>query len=739
MPLHRDDPRSLGGYRIVDRLGSGGMGVVYRGRARSGREVAVKVVHAQYAEDPVFRTRFRQEIEAVRKVSGAFTAPVLDADPDAVRPWMATQYVPAPSLAARIRADGPLRGAELRRLALGLVEALRDIHRAGVVHRDLKPANVLVAEDGPRVIDFGISRAAENQTLTETGKAIGTPPFMSPEQFIDARSVGPASDVFSLAALLVFAVTGRGPFDADSPYLTAYRVMNEEPALESVAEPLRGILARCLTKEIADRPGLDELAREFATALPEPAPGDAHTVTLRLPPPVSEEPRTPTALDATPGRSARRARLPWLLAMAGAAGVLAVALTVYLVLGPLKGGGTTGTGKSASPSASPTSRWEAVPAGWRPWQTTLFEPAVRGAKPIGEISAATPDCTFGEGALYCGGDGILPIRVDPLTGATVWRAASLPAGMKADDYGSSILGVRGGTVLVHQTRTDASGETVASHLIALDATNGTRLWSRETDAEYAEPALVGELVMVSDGRSVTARTVRDGAGRWTTTLPAGYWCGFHDTDGRPYADCTHADTGATRFLALDPADGTQRRLPSLPGNAGYAGALDGRLVFAEYAADDGGLETAYTRLLFIDSDTGARETRKLAQPFRGTMSVVDGTICFTTSGGQVTAVSPTTGKALWQTPTTLEQPGEAVSDGRGRTVYLASSTGRVAAIDARAGTLLWESFPRVDHGVSGGWPSARVFVHRGALVVATPGGTVFGLDPAHPERKPASE
>lgn len=131
MLLHKDDPRSVGGYKLVDRLGSGGMGVVYRGRARSGREVAVKVVHSQYAEDPVFRARFRQEIEAVRKVSGAFTAPVVDADPEAVRPWMATQYVPGLSLAARIGDQGPLKGTELRRLTLGLVEALRDIHRAG--------------------------------------------------------------------------------------------------------------------------------------------------------------------------------------------------------------------------------------------------------------------------------------------------------------------------------------------------------------------------------------------------------------------------------------------------------------------------------------------------------------------------------------------------------------------------------------------------------------------------------
>jgi serine/threonine protein kinase/outer membrane protein assembly factor BamB len=740
VPLHKDDPRSVGGYRIVDRLGSGGMGVVYRGRSRSGREVAVKVVHAQYAEDPVFRTRFRQEIEAVRKVSGAFTAPVVDADPDAVRPWMATQYVPAPSLAALIRADGPLRGPELRGLALGLVEALRDIHRAGVVHRDLKPANVLMAEDGPRVIDFGISRAAENQTLTETGKAIGTPPFMSPEQFIDSRSVGPASDVFSLGALLVFAATGRGPFDADSPYLTAYRVMNEQPALESVAQPLRGILARCLAKEIADRPGLDELAGEFATALPEPAPGDAHTVTLRLPAPATEVARTPTSLDVAPIRSARRTRSRWLLATTGAVGVLAVALTVYFLLGPLKGGGTAETGSSASPSASATSRWGALPAGWRPWQTTVYAPAARGAKSMGESVGGAPVCELGEGALFCGGDGILPVRVDALTGKSVWRAASVPAGAKEDQYASWILGVHDGTVLAQQTITSDSGETDTSIVIGLDAASGTRLWSRKVNAENADSSVVGKLVLTPDtnGRTVTARTPRDGSKRWTTTVPAGYYCGFYDIGGLPYADCTDYDASAPLFLAFDPADGTQRRLQALPPHASYVGALDGRLLFAEWLQEEGAEETAYTRIVLVDPDTGARETTKLAQEFRGTVVLTHGILCFATSSGQVTAVSPKTGKQLWQTRTTLEQPGEPVADGQGRTVYLASASGRVAALDARAGTLLWESYPRADHVGSSGFPSPEVFVHRGALVVTTPDGTLFTVDPAHPERKPAS-
>ncbi|MDX6316024.1 MAG: hypothetical protein QOF44_5488 [Streptomyces sp.] len=217
---------SIGGYALVDRLGSGGMGVVYLGLSASGRQVAVKVVHAQYALDEEFRARFRQEVVAARRVSGAFTAPVVDADPDAEVPWMATLYVPGRTLAETVERDGPLGGQTLRTLALGLVEALRDIHQAGVVHRDLKPRNVLMAEDGPRVIDFGISRAADNQDLTVTGRLIGTPPFMSPEQFASPRDVTPASDVFSLGSLLVYAATGNRPFDGGSPYLTGYQVMH---------------------------------------------------------------------------------------------------------------------------------------------------------------------------------------------------------------------------------------------------------------------------------------------------------------------------------------------------------------------------------------------------------------------------------------------------------------------------------------------------------------------------------
>ncbi|MER5762999.1 protein kinase [Streptomyces sp. NPDC002082] len=264
MTLRDGDPRAIGGYVLIARLGSGGMGTVYSGRAASGRLVAVKLVHQQFADDPEFRTRFRQEVAAARRVSGAFTAAVVDADPDAERPWMATQLVPGRTLGARVKADGPLRGSALRVLALGLVEALRELHTTGVIHRDLKPDNVMLTDDGPRVIDFGISRAAGQQTLTSTGQILGTPPYMSPEQLSAPARVRPSSDVFSLGSVLVFAATGRGPFHAESHYMTAYRVVSDAPDIEGLADSLRAVVGACLAKEAAARPGPDELLAVLA-------------------------------------------------------------------------------------------------------------------------------------------------------------------------------------------------------------------------------------------------------------------------------------------------------------------------------------------------------------------------------------------------------------------------------------------------------------------------------------------
>ncbi|HEY9371315.1 serine/threonine-protein kinase, partial [Streptomyces sp.] len=277
---HAQDPEYAGDYLLGAHLGSGGMGVVHLARSASGLRLAVKIVHANYASDPEFRARFRQEVAAARRVSGAFTAPVVDADPDASRPWMATLYVPGPTLAEQVRQNGPLAPAELRRLTAGLAEALRDIHRAGVVHRDLKPGNVLLTDSGPKVIDFGISRPVDSDLRTETGKLIGSPPFMAPEQFQRPRQVGPAADVFALGSVLVHAATGTGPFDSDSPYIVAYQVVHDEPDLTGVPEELAPLVARCLAKEPGDRPTPDEI---MAALLPPSYEAEAFIPAQRRP------------------------------------------------------------------------------------------------------------------------------------------------------------------------------------------------------------------------------------------------------------------------------------------------------------------------------------------------------------------------------------------------------------------------------------------------------------------------
>ncbi|MFD7259786.1 serine/threonine-protein kinase [Streptomyces sp. NPDC059874] len=257
--LELSAPARVGPFRVVAVLGQGGMGRVLLGVAPDGRLVAVKEVHAELAEDDGFRARFRREVDASRKVSGAYTAAVIDADPDAVTPWLASQFVPGPSLSQALEAGGALPEASVRVLAAGLARALADVHRAGLIHRDLKPSNVLLAEDGVRVIDFGIVRAVGDQTrITHTGALIGSPAFMSPEQIL-GRELTPKSDVFALGATLVMACTGSAPFAGDSVPRLLHEVVNAEPDLSAVPPGLRGIIERCLAKDPAARPSPQEL------------------------------------------------------------------------------------------------------------------------------------------------------------------------------------------------------------------------------------------------------------------------------------------------------------------------------------------------------------------------------------------------------------------------------------------------------------------------------------------------
>ncbi|MER7109259.1 serine/threonine-protein kinase [Streptomyces sp. NPDC000229] len=297
-PLEVGEPGVIGPYRLLGRLGAGGMGRVYLARSEGGRTVAVKVVHPHFALDEQFRARFRREVEAARRVGGdgvppardgsrawRWTAPVLDADPEAAVPWVATGYVPGPSLAQAVTEHGPLPEDAVRALGAGLAEGLAAVHGLGLVHRDVKPSNVLLALDGPRLIDFGIARATDGTTsLTSTGVSVGSPGYMAPEQILGTGVTG-AADVFSLGAVLAYAATGVAPFPGDSSAALLYKVVHEEPELGgALTGELRDLVAACLAKDPASRPAPGEVAGRLA-------PGGAAALTAGgwLPGPLVEQ------------------------------------------------------------------------------------------------------------------------------------------------------------------------------------------------------------------------------------------------------------------------------------------------------------------------------------------------------------------------------------------------------------------------------------------------------------------
>jgi eukaryotic-like serine/threonine-protein kinase len=303
--LRAGDPQSVGPYRLLGRLGTGGMGQVFLGRSAGGRLVAVKVIRPELAEEPGFRARFAREVAAARTVCGLFTAPVADADVQGRVPWLATAYVAGPSLADAVDDQGPLPVDSVLTLAAGLAEGLEAIHAAGLVHRDLKPSNVLLAADGPRVIDFGISRAAEASVLTQAGTVMGSPGYMSPEQ-AQGRAVGPASDVFSLGAVLTFAATGQGPFGTGATPALIYRVVYQQPDTTRLPKPIRPLVERCLAKDPGQRPATTDLLAALGS--PEPVedwlPGPLTEVLSRYaPPPPGSTSGPPTQTSAQPGRA----------------------------------------------------------------------------------------------------------------------------------------------------------------------------------------------------------------------------------------------------------------------------------------------------------------------------------------------------------------------------------------------------------------------------------------------------
>jgi hypothetical protein len=414
------DPQQVGPHQVLGRLGSGGMGRVFLARSPGGRYVAVKVVRPELAEQADFRMRFAREVAAAQKVSGLFTAPVVDADLDAPVPWVATAYVAGPSLAGAVTRHGPLPVASVLALAAGLAEGLGAIHKAGIVHRDLKPSNVLLAEDGPRVIDFGISRAAEESALTGTGLVVGSPGFMSPEQ-ARGHPVGPPSDVFSLGAVLSFAATGEGPFGSGSTAVLLYRVVFEPPATQALPGEVRQLVERCLDKDPRKRPATGQLLAELnahpatgwlpapiaqgfppaagavadddrrarpATELAAPArpvpPGSSGgpttITTSSLPPDVTAGPFPPAGGGPRPPRGGRR--LAWTLAVAVLlAAVAGAAVALAVTTGGHRQQLAAGTRAASSPAAAPGTRQAA---------TAAIASSRQAAAPAGTPSPAQP-------------------------------------------------------------------------------------------------------------------------------------------------------------------------------------------------------------------------------------------------------------------------------------------------------------------------------------------------------------
>jgi hypothetical protein len=295
------DPGQIGPFRLLGRLGEGGMGRVYLGESPGGRKVAIKVVHPHYASDPGFRSRFAREVAAARQVGGFHTAGVVGADPGADPPWMATAYIPGPSLAEAVAGGGPLDEAGVRRLGAALAEGLAAIHECGLIHRDLKPGNVTMADGGPRIIDFGVAKGADATALTGSSAVIGTLRYMSPEQ-LNGLELTPQSDVFALGTVLAFAATGRDPFEAPTIPAVITRILTGAPGLDPLTGDLRGVIAGCLAKDPGSRPSTGELLARFGRPVPHDPTVTAAPAAARVPGPLpaAQEPSFLSTVDVSP-------------------------------------------------------------------------------------------------------------------------------------------------------------------------------------------------------------------------------------------------------------------------------------------------------------------------------------------------------------------------------------------------------------------------------------------------------
>ncbi|GAB3166952.1 serine/threonine-protein kinase [Streptomyces incanus] len=741
-------PEYAGHYRLESCLGSGGMGVVHLARSTSGLKLAVKVVHAELARDREFRGRFRQEVAAARRVSGAFTAPVVDADPEAERPWMATLFIPGPTLAQHVKRNGPMPAPQLRRLMAGLAEGLRDIHRVGVVHRDLKPSNVLLAEDGPKVIDFGISRPKDSELRTETGKLIGTPPFMAPEQFRRPREVGPSADIFALGSLLVHAATGRGPFDSDSPYVVAYQVVHDEPDLTDVPDGLAPLVLRCLAKEPEDRPSPDELMRELRSVAAsydtQAFLSQAFIPAQRTEPGAEAGAEAKTGADPGAGAGAASAgAVPGPQGMPEAEGGAGADPTSRPGAGPkaeLAAGAAPEPGHLAGPTAArrsprpPLSKRTLLGGGALALAVfgTLFSVQLLGdGPPARQATAGTrttpdafraweaapsgkpgsPQCSYGADLLVCA-QAESVFALDPDDGGLLWRHTA--AGTAAS--GPPV--VSGGLV---QPAPEPAGD-----LEALDPTSGKPRWRQRT-AEYNGLTGAGDVLLLTgaDG-TVTGVDSASGDALWTGRVPGHDAPYFRTFAGDPlaYVASTSGDGSSTRVTAVDPRSGAVRWDARLEGMLTPVGSMGEAVVLtsADPVLGDTQALVRYT------PDSGETRRVALSVPLAQAQGTVHGDVAHLTgTGGRLVAVDMAALRQRWSLETGVARGSTPVADERH--VYFTAPDGRLLAVDAREGRLAGQTAPRM-----GDTPDRVVatlpepVIADGHVYATAPDGTVFAVD-----------
>jgi outer membrane protein assembly factor BamB len=686
--LTEADPRVVGEFRLRARLGAGGMGQVFLATSPGGRMVAVKVIHPELARDSEFVRRFRAEVEAARRVSGMYTAPVVAAGVDERPPWLATAFVPGPSLADIVSRYGPLPVPALWRLAAGLADALRAIHAAGLVHRDLKPANVLLASDGPRVIDFGISRAVADSRLTATGAIIGTPSFMSPEQ-VEGNVAGPPSDVFSLGSVLAFAASGVTPFSAGpggSSASVLYRVVHGSPELGIVPGEVRELVQACLAKDAAWRPDLGQVAARCAAAAEY----------LGMSPVAFWPPEVARVIEA------QQAAL--------AAEVAALPVSA----------GWPRTGPSRLDSPDPTGAWAPAWASGQTGPSALPEPS--GAR----VNVSRRNLLIGAaagGAIVVGGVAAWVVSSRPsannanAAGDEPTRAGS-PAGARAlgtgpastawaFTTGNEILsnpGVGNGVVYVGSKD---------NYLYAVNAATGKQIWKSRQGLVSAAPQVVNGMVCVATVTGeFSAIRAATGAVAWRqqTDTPAAFKPDWAVAGGTVILQSTTQPL--TVYDAVTGAKGTTTF--GSPGQfaGGAIGAANGVL----YAVEES------SALFAVRIATGTvlwqRYVSSNESGFFTSIVIIDGVIYITDDGGTLYSLNAANGNSNWTYPAGASQLSTPVAaDG---IVYVTDDSGILHAITTAGGKRVW-THQTVSSGEIG--PA----LHRGRLYVST-GLAVQALD-----------